>query len=348
MKRPAFALAFALVAATAFAQAPPEPKNVQILKGMSNAQLIRTMQFMSASLGVSCDFCHVRTADNHLDAAADTKEEKKTARQMIQLVIDTNTKFFNGNTEVSCETCHRGSTNPVSVPVLPIAMNEPAPANETAAKPAQPARDEVLTRYTKALGNVDAAALTTVELKGTRDTQQGSAPFDVIVAPGRMRSTSTMQNGETVTVVNGTNGWMRDAKGTRTLQPNQIETANGVAEAYRLTLPSDIPGNAFTHRMAVDGKQYDVIIYRPSPATRVRLYFDPATGLLDKRITLTQSPVGMIPQETDFSDYRDVNGVKLPFTVKVQTVDPRAGATRHYSDIKLNAKVDDKDFGEPK
>ena len=52
------------------AAGPQEPQNVQILKGMSPAELIRAMQFMSASLGVSCDFCHVRSG-NHLDFASD-------------------------------------------------------------------------------------------------------------------------------------------------------------------------------------------------------------------------------------------------------------------------------------
>ena len=78
------------------------------------------MQFMSASLGVSCDFCHVRSG-NHLDFASDDKEEKNTARQMIRLVMDTNSKFFGNRPQVSCTTCHRGSPNPVSVPLLPIA-----------------------------------------------------------------------------------------------------------------------------------------------------------------------------------------------------------------------------------
>jgi hypothetical protein len=59
-------------------------------------------------------------------------------------------------------------------------------------------------------------------------------------------------------------------------------------------------------------------------------------------------PIGQIPQQTDFDDYRDVGGMKLPFVVRVDTIDPRGGATRRYSEIKLNAKVDDSLFAEPK
>jgi len=354
MKRFAFALTFALIAASASAQ--PEPKNVQLLKGMSNPQLIRTMQFMSASLGVTCDFCHVRTPDGHLDPASDAKDEKKTARQMIQLVMDTNTKFFNGNTEVSCETCHRGAPNPVSVPVLPIALPAPrpapAPAGQTQAaeppRPAVPTRDEIVARYAKALGNIDANALASVEMKGTRETQQGTAPFDVVMAPGKMRAKATMPDGEMVNVVNGTNGWVRDAKGTRAMQPNQVETANMIAEAYRLTLPSDIPANARVHLMTKVADRDAYLMIFKSGENRERLYFDAQTGLLIRRIRLTQTPVGLIPQQTDFSDYREVDGGKLPFVVKVDTIDPHAGATRRYSEIKVNAKTNEKEFEEPK
>ncbi len=347
MKRFTLALTFAFAAAAAFGQAPPAPKNLQVLpKDIPNPQLIRTMQFMSASLGVTCDYCHVRT-DGKLEPADDAKDTKKTARQMIQLVMDTNEKFFKGNVEVSCETCHRGASNPVSVPVLPIALPKEEPA-ATATRPPQPAREEIVSRYAAALGKVDTGALERVEMKGMRETPQGTAPFVVVTAPGKFYGSMTTPQGQFENAVNGATGWIRDAKGTRAMQPGQVETATQIAEAYRPALPSDIPEKAFTHRLTVDGKEYDVVIYRTSPMSRTRLYFDPATGLLAKRINLTQSAVGMIPQETDFSDYREVNGMKMPFVVTVYTIDPRAGATRRYSEITLNAKVNEKQFEEPK
>lgn len=341
MKRITFALTFALLAA-ASASAQQEPKNLQVLKGMTPGQLVRTMQFISASLGVNCDFCHVRATNGELEPASDAKDEKKTARQMMQLVIDTNAKYFNGATEVSCETCHRGAPNPVSVPALPVALHAPQQTAEP--KPAQPSRDEIVSRYAKALGNVDSTALAAMEAKGTRETQQGAAPFEVSTAAGKMRVTQA----DTTIIVNGTSGWVRDAKGTRALRPNQLDTIRQIADAYRVTMPADIPANARTHRLKIDNKEYDVVLTPLDAGTRQRLYFDPQTGLLAKRITLTQTPIGWIPQETDFEDWRDVNGMKLPFVVKVDTIDPRAGATRRYSEIRLNAKANERAFEEPR
>lgn len=343
MKRFAVALAAATMAATVFAQ--QEPKNVQVLKGMPPGQLIRTMQFISASLGVTCDFCHVRAANGELEPAKDDKDEKKKARTMMQLVIDTNAKYFKGAPEVSCETCHRGSANPVNVPVLPVAHVEPRPAEPQAAeaRPAVPTRDEIVARYAKALGSIDEKVLATVAMKGTRDTAQGSAPFEVLAEPGKMR----VVQGETTMVVNQNQGWIKDAKGTHALRPNQIDTIALIADAYRLTLPDEIPAKTVVHAVKVDDRPAYMVIARMGENGRERLYFDADSGLLVRRIRLTGTPIGLVPQQTDFSDYRDVNGGKLPFVVRVDTIDPRAGATRHYSEIKLNAKAPAKEFEQP-
>src|SRR5204863_868040 len=80
---------------------------------------------------------------------------------------------------------------------------------------------------------------------------------------------------------------------------------------------------------------------------RQRLFFDTATGLLIRRQILTRVPVGEVPQQIDFEDYRDLGGVKFPFTVRVSLVDPWSSATRRYSEVHLGAKVDEKLFQPP-
>ena len=42
--------------------AQPRFKNLQVLKDVPPDHLIPAMQFISASLGVECEFCHVRDA----------------------------------------------------------------------------------------------------------------------------------------------------------------------------------------------------------------------------------------------------------------------------------------------
>ena len=86
-------------------------KNVQVLKDVPAGQFLQYMRSFNASLGVTCDFCHVQG-----DRSADTKEEKLTARKMISMTHDINQQFFNGKMEVRCYTCHKGASHPVSQP----------------------------------------------------------------------------------------------------------------------------------------------------------------------------------------------------------------------------------------
>ena len=75
-------LALTLFAAAAHA----EQKNVQMLTNMSDYELLRTMNMMRGALGVHCDFCHVVGKDGW-EFASDEKKEKKTAREMISMVL---------------------------------------------------------------------------------------------------------------------------------------------------------------------------------------------------------------------------------------------------------------------
>ena len=96
-----------------------------------------------------------------------------------------------------------------------------------------------------------------------------------------------------------------------------------------------------------DRDAYVVLATRGENDTE-RLYFDVETGLLLRRTTYLRTIVGVIPEQIDFEDYRDVDGVKMPFTIRVSTVD--AGnpfIVRKLTEIKLNAPVDDSKFSMP-
>ena len=96
-------------------------KNIQVLTGLPQSQLIPVMNYMGSSLGVKCTFCHVNK-DGKWDFVSDEKPEKGTAREMIKMVQSLNKANFKGNPAVGCFTCHRGNEHPVRVPDLPIAQ----------------------------------------------------------------------------------------------------------------------------------------------------------------------------------------------------------------------------------
>ena len=77
-------------------------KNIQVLKGVSSDQLIPAMRFITASLGVECNYCHVQ---DHFDK--DDKKPKQIARDMMRMILAIDKESFAGNREVTCYSCHR-------------------------------------------------------------------------------------------------------------------------------------------------------------------------------------------------------------------------------------------------
>lgn len=128
----------------------PNPVNVQVLTGMSSAQIWAYMQqYVAGALGVSCQYCH-----DINNFSLDTYPQKVTARNMMYLVTDLNTNFilqlpnWRGN-YIQCATCHNNQPNnleafgpefaksipPIHVTVEPLDANG-EPITDPAAKPA--------------------------------------------------------------------------------------------------------------------------------------------------------------------------------------------------------------------
>src|SRR5258708_4669740 len=140
------ALSAALVIAATKAQssaAPQSPaapklaeeqfKNIKVLKGVPADQVFPAMQFVTASLGVECEYCHVR-GDKGLEFEKDDKKTKVTARKMMEMMFAVNKENFEGHRDVTCYSCHRGAADPVATPI--ITDEEPKPAAASAKAPA--------------------------------------------------------------------------------------------------------------------------------------------------------------------------------------------------------------------
>ncbi|MGB8508501.1 MAG: c-type cytochrome, partial [Pyrinomonadaceae bacterium] len=146
-------------------------KNILVLKGLPESQLFPVMNFMSASLGVKCDFCHVKqgkdpkTGFDNWIWESDDKQQKKTTRNMIRMVLaDNNGDFGMGQGAVTCYTCHRGQEHPVGIPPLPLATSgheggDEVPAAAGATKPeAPPTAEALIAKYVDAVGGRAAVA----------------------------------------------------------------------------------------------------------------------------------------------------------------------------------------------
>jgi len=99
----------------------------------------------------------------------------------------------------------------------------------------------------------------------------------------------------------------------------------------------------------IDGKQAVVLTGTAYPNVTEDLAFDRDAGLLLRRTVTSGSTTGFgilaLAEQIDYSDYRDVSGVKVPFTVKHSTWN--AVTTEKFTDVKINAPVNDSIFAKP-
>jgi hypothetical protein len=378
-------------AAEAAAAAPPATvaktagdayMNVTVLSGIPADQLMSTMEFISTSLGQHCTFCHV--VPNFED---DSKQSKAVARKMIQMELDINKTNFQGRVEVTCYSCHRGAAHPVAAPPIPdegqmaampsmppmdhgpgggMGQGGPPPAGAPGAgpggaapgaQPAGPTVDQIIDKYTQAIGGADAfAKLTSRKAEGTAAFEgQGAPPENATVevqqeAPSKRWISLVEQAGAVTSGTDGTDFWQQDSKGqVHDLVGTQLVQMQRAAD---LTWLLDIRKNFSQLRVAPttdqvgDHKVYVVTGVPAGGGPRERLMFDADTGLLLRYAFFAPSPLGNNPIQADFSDYRDAgNGLKVPFTIRSATAS--SALTVHFSKIQYNVPVDDTKFAKP-
>ena len=338
-------------------------KNIQVLKGLPDSQLGTVMQFIAVSMGRRCDFCHVNKGGNNWVWESDDKEEKLTARKMMTMVLALNKDNFRGSPTVSCWTCHRGRNTPQGIPSFPLPTPAPRPQPQAPAAasgqpaatptptPAPPTADQILAKYVEALGGQAAIdKMKTLVMKGTYVGFNGtSLPYEVdMAAPDKFYINVTAQQGTIERGFDGKAGWEKGPRGVNELMNPVLDDLKSTFLFYRnIKLKEQFAQMRFGGRDKIGDRNVLVINGRTADNHRERLYFDAETGFLLRRISYMETPIGVIPNQIDFEDYRDVDGVKVPFTVKVLSVEPGLVSTRMYTEIKLNAPVDDAKFKMP-
>jgi len=329
-------------------------KNIQVFKGLPESQFLPVMNFMSASLGVRCNFCHVNK-DGNWDYASDEKAGKKSAREMIAMVGGINKNVFEGNPEVSCYTCHRGRTSVAHTLSMPLPTPEPRPsaaASPTGAQTPNPTADQLLEKYYQALGGATAIdKLTSRVMKGSITSLAGLELGYELTQSGSesvLSTITTQQAGAVQRGFDGKVGWEKNARGIRDLGTDEISYLRRYPDIYRdIKLKDQFSRIIFGGRPKIDGRDVYLLRATNSSGKRELLFFDVETGLLVRRTTSTITPIGTIPEQVDFSDYRSVDGLMMPFTIRVSAIDSNYSVVRKFTEIKLNVPVDLKQFNKP-
>jgi hypothetical protein len=331
-------------------------KNIQVLKGLPSSQLFPLMNFVSASLGVRCAYCHVNKGDDNWIWESDDKETKRTARQMMRMVLDLNKNnldAFRGS-GVTCFTCHRGQTDAVRLPALPLTVSghEDGPAKDAKVVETLPSADEVLNRYVEAVGGRGAVAkLKTRVMRGMREASQGrSWPLEITVKePDKyLMVVNIPEQGEIRQAFNGKTAWVKSSQGLRELNARELITVKQSIELSKaIKISEPFPRMIVTGKEKVNDREAYVLEYKPAEGVTEKLFFDVQTGLLLRRLTSKSTVLVPIPEQIDFEDYREVDGVKLPFTIRISNIDTYFSLTRRLTEIRHNSVVDDAQFNMP-
>jgi hypothetical protein len=327
-------------------------KSVQVLKGIPVDTFFEAMGMFASSMGDDCTFCHVKEA--YFDRAKFAVSTPKIvrARGMVLMMNGINKSYFQGEPRVTCFTCHRGNNTPVREPDLSLQYGASPENPNVIAFPEYPlmSANTLFEKYLQAIGGRQrVAALSSFVGRGTYegfDTGFAKIPVEVYSkAPNLRTMVVKMGGGESFRVFDGRNGWMA---GPDTPVPI-LQLTGGNLERARLealvAFPANIP-QAFTQwkvgRTAIDGRE--VFIVQGGEEGLTNFYFD-QSGLLVRLVRWTVTPVGRVPTQIDYKDYRDVNGVKMPFQWTVSQTYMQMSVA--LSEVQPNASVDTAKFNKP-
>jgi photosynthetic reaction center cytochrome c subunit len=359
---------FAWVAA-GFAQnqtpAPPKSlmagevfKNVQALKAIPVDEFMGTMGLFSAALTVCCGDCHTGAGTSN-PKWEDDPPRKLIARRMIQMVNALNRESFGGRQVVTCWTCHRGTPSPAITPSIDtIYATEPVivpPDILPTAQPssAPPTVDQIFDKYIQALGGPGGMTkLTSYSATGTSQLF-GEPRADAVEvyakAPNQLVTIVHQQEGDIVRSFDGRNGWVLLPL---TVVPEYPLTA-GALEGARLDAQLAFPSGLkqffnnwrVSYPSTLDGRDVNVVQGTGAAGMVATFYFDKQSGLLTRVVHYAPSAVGRVPVQFDYSDYRAVAGVMVPFKWTYGWLSGQEQYT--LTDVQTNVQIDPAKFGKP-
>ena len=333
-------------------------KNITVLKGIPVDEFMGTMGLFSAALSFCCKDCHTGagTANPKWE---DDPPRKVTARRMAQMVANINKENFNNRQVVTCWTCHRGSPNPAATPPMDTVYGESVfsptdvlPVANTATAGTPPA-DQILDKYIQALGGAQALARITSYTATGNSHLFGEVKNDrteiSAKAPGYLVTVVHQDEGDVARTYNGKEAWVM----LPLTVVGQYPLSGSAYDGARLDAQMAFPGGlkAFfnnwrvTYPSVVNGKPVYVVQGSLPSGLLATFYFDKQTGLLDRMVRYANSSMGRVPTQVDYSDYRAVNGVMMPYKWTFSWI---SGQEQYeLSSITANAPVDDAKFGKP-
>jgi hypothetical protein len=264
---------------------------------------------------------------------------------------------FAGQNSVTCWTCHRGSPAPAVTPSIDTIYGEPLvfpPDNIILAKPGSgaPTLDQIFDNYMTALGGAaKTSAITSYTAKGTSHLfgETREDPVEIFAkAPDLLATFVHQREGDLARTYNGRDAWVMLPLTVVGEYPLSASAREGGKLDAELAFPWRVR-QFFTNWQVgipstLDGKPVNVIQARAT-GILATFYFDKQTSLMTRMIRYANSAVGRVPTQIDYSDYRAVNGVMMPFKWTYGWVSGREEYA--IADYQANTPVDAAKFNRP-
>jgi photosynthetic reaction center cytochrome c subunit len=337
-------------------------KNVttSTLKGITLDEFMGSMGVMAAALGWDCADCHEGAGTDKVIWEADTPR-KVMARKMTEMVAVINKTNFGGAQMVTCWTCHHGRDIPATTIALDNLYGPPNDErDDIVPKDPQPqaTAEQILDKYIQALGGAQKlAGLTSFVTTGTQEGYvdvKGGGQFQIFAkAPDQrtvqVRFKDAPDRGDQTRSYNGKIGWVTTPRALL----GEYEVTGTELDGQKLDAELAFPGQIkqvltnlrVGYNDSIDGHEVQVVQGTGPRGLLATLYFDKQSGLLVRLLRYGRSPIGRVPTQTDYSDYREVNGIKFPFKYKFSWLDGRDNY--QITDVKTNVPIDASRFGKP-
>ncbi len=355
---------FVSVGGRAGGQAQPESpslardvfENVPLFGDMPVDQFMDTMGMISGATSINCVDCHFDDGSLGWGNYAVETPRKQTTRAMIRMVGEINRTNFGGVPLVTCFTCHDGYPRPKATLNLEVQYGvPPEDPNEvffpTEPAPSLPTVNVVFDRYLAALGGRDQ--LDSFVALGTYtgyDTNLLEVPLEIFAAsPDRRTTVVQARFGASVRTYGEDAAWIASADRPLPLIELTGPHLAGARMDAMLAFPAQVRELATRWRVGfptfIDDREVQVVQGIGYDDLPVNMYFDAESGFLVRLVRFAETPIGNVPTQIDYADYREVSGVMMPF--RWTETWSNGQSTIQLTEVRANVPIDPVRFERP-
>lgn len=240
----------------------------------------------------------------------------------------------------------------LAIAVVAVAQGGQQKPND--AKPAAklPSIDQILDKYVQAIGGKAAVEKQTSRVaKGSFEIPAfgASGTADIYAkAPNKSASIINVAGfGVVQEAFDGKTAWAVDPQnGLREKTGAELASTKLDAEFHKsIKLRELYPKMVVKGTEKVGDKEAYVVEATPAESSVETWYFDTQSGLILREDSEREGPQGKQAIQVFLEDYKDVDGVKMPFSIRQVT--PAFTLTIKMEEIKINVPVEDAKFNKP-